>query len=176
MPLFKTIFLVIFLGGCSTKLTNENYVQEASAEFIGGVFKNEEWNTSLKFKRYTWLRHMNMNFDFLVHRLDRSSKFNLWFGEDEKRDIDRCPQFFIFLTYANPSSNLTFHRFETQLKAQNFYQIQINEFAKYLENHPAYYQYNLTKYDILAYCQKDFSQNTKYSINFPGYKEVLTKF
>lgn len=158
--------LVLSCASSSRKITSESEVV-----IKGGVFNDLQWNDELRFKRYSWYNDASMEYDILITKLDTSSKFYNWIGND-KNLLKDCAEFYVALLYADihAQSGVSFLR--QQFEAKNFKALTLIAFRENLEAHHNFQDWRLQSYKIMGFCSST-KKGRKIEIHVPGHRPVL---
>lgn len=169
------IFLFLFLmHGCAAY---KSYNQTTTGKVIlrGGVFKTENWNESLVFKRMSWYHGMTLYFDALLWKADLDSPFSKWFSPQEKEFFTRCESLLVTAGYSADPLKISHVNFREQMKLNGYDDVVINNFSLALKSHPSAQDWRLQNYKITGFCKRSpskVSKEGKLAISFPSFNQL----
>lgn len=166
--LVLTIFLSLF--SCSTQ--TKNMISTGEQTVKGGVYRNEKWQESLIFKRYSWYKEMTLLFDALIVPVPTDNSFSKWLSDTEKSYSQSCQSALVVVTYFLDSKRLSYTMFKDQMKAAGYEEFSLDQFGKHLKLHPDFETLSLTLYKVQGFCRKGSVLDSKPVIAFPGFSEI----
>ena len=168
-PFSLLVFSLIVLMSCSSIHKTKKSFIKSKTIFKGGVYKDKSWSESLEFNRYSWLSDAKLEYEILLHRLDKKSPFFAWFGK-EGRDIALCNDIFVGLSYTSLTSPQKRSYFYNQFEEQGYEDLAVLEFSKNIMAHTQFHDWGLQFHKTFALCAKGKKAVKKFQINAPGYK------
>ena len=160
-----------FLFSCST-LTKQ-LIDYGDFSMNGGVYKNQRWSGSLRFKRVSWFHEFSMFFDVNVTRFDIKSPFVNWLSADELAEINACKDFLITLSYAADEEKISQRMFLDEMARNGFDKIMLPNFETHLKLHPDFDRSSLSLYKLYGHCNKNGSGPVEnITIGLPGFSEA----
>ncbi len=168
MKLILNSFLFFFMISCATNLS-ENVIRESSATITGGRFQDQEWKDVLNFKRTSWFRGANLQYDFYLAKLDKNSPFMQWSEGSLGSLTTNCESLFLSFQYSKDSGIIPYSLVRDNLEKSGFKKIDLSRFVGHLRSHPSYENYSLRSYKVDGYCGE---VNAKISLSLPGFKQA----
>jgi hypothetical protein len=169
--------LILSLLGCSavSKTRKENQIQFGSVRYFGGVAKNEKWNDILEFQRVSWYQNLTLFYDVLAVELKTTSPFSKWLSEREVKEISQCSKFLVLMLYSTIPVKIAHSDFYTQVEAQGWKKIYIDDFGKSISTHPTHGDWRLQNYKVIGICHQ--SMNVGHiDLSFPSFNTIQMKF
>jgi hypothetical protein len=174
MKLILNIALLLSFGCANTQSYNQSTTGRVLLK--GGVFKKEQWDDTLTFKRMSWYHGMTLYFDTLLYRASPASPFSKWFSPSEMEYFQKCESLLVTVSYSSDPAKISHVNFREQMKLNGYDDVVLNSFASYLKVHPSAVDWRLTNYKVLGYCKRAPTRmdSQALGINFPsfGYLEV----
>jgi hypothetical protein len=169
------ILFILLISSCAN--WSKNFVKEGSLSFRGGIYQETRWSDHLTFKRTSWFQEMTLIYEVMLSDFSLSSPFSAWLSDSERRQIDDCASFKLALLYASDSGKASNAEFFSQMKAQGYERLQIQEFASHLRMHPDYERLALHLYRPYGLCRSHGVPplQGRLRVNFPGFREVKLK-
>lgn len=167
------ILALILMTGCAAYKT---FNKSTTGKVIlrGGVYKNDEWDESLVFKRMSWYHGMTLYYDSLVWKANPDSPFAKWFSASEKEFFAKCESLVVSVNYSADPSKISHVNFREQMRLNGYDDVVINNFAQFIRTHPSAQDWRFFNYKIVGYCKRSPTRlnSSKLAINFPGFEQL----
>ena len=170
MKLLLSLFTLSFIASCSHH-SNRTYVTKGEVNFNGGVHGSKSWTEVMKFNRHSWFSEITMEYDLMIHKLEKKSPFAVWMGTDKKL-YNSCKEIYVGLVYANSYKDKTVSQVNSKLEELGLSQITLLNFEENIKAHKRYSENNLGQYNFFGYCAKSENSLSGKSIHFPGYQST----
>lgn len=141
------VFIIFGLAGCSN--LSKNQIKDGEILVKNGTYTDKIWKETLKFERYSWYHELTLQVDVMVARFNQDSPFNYWLSKDELDWLSRCSDARIVLTYALDSKLISNAMLNEQFSNSGFDHFDLNQFKKYLIQHPDSELNSLKLYKVL---------------------------
>lgn len=176
MKSFIKIFILIsVLSSCSyyKGYKGHNRADKMTVKLKGGTYIKSQWSDTLEFKRTSFYSGAKLNHDVIITKLDKTSPFYDWMGED-KRMLSECSEVFVALFYKdmNAFRAVPISYIRDQIIDIGFQEVVIQNFAYHLRQHYAFEQWVLNDHKIYGYCNRSGIKTKKIHLNMPGFKRV----
>jgi len=169
LVLFYIVICIASLMVVSCAHLSDTIVKKGSWSIEGGKFDDKKWNDILSFRRVSWFQELTLVYDVFVADYRQDSNFNNWFSSFEKKQIEKCENFFIVVNYSQDSSKISHELFYQQMKQQGLEKIMIGGFFENFKMHSSYSAMSLKQYEVHGFCGLN---NNGISIVFPGFNRV----
>jgi len=164
---------ILFLISCSS-YKGHNRVDRMNVRFTGGIYKHQKWDDTLTFKRVSFYTGAKLAHDLLITRLDKTSPFYQWMG-DQKSTLSDCTEVFVTLMYKdlnNIDKSVPLSYMRDQVEKKGFSEIVIQDFAYQVREHYAFKQWLLNDHKINAYCNRSGIKTKRIHLSMPGFEKV----
>jgi uncharacterized protein YozE (UPF0346 family) len=136
----------------------------------GGVYRDKQWSDKLTFKRISWYQEASMEYDLMLHKLDESSNFANWMGQD-KSYLKECKDFYVALIYADFNARHLVSFLENQFEEQGIKKVIINTFRENIRAHSNFSDWRLSQYKVEGFCRSE-GANEELFISVPGFQSI----
>lgn len=170
---FCLLCFAFILTSCAAYQTY-NQTTSSWVKLKGGVYHNESWSDSMRFKRMSWYHGMTLYFDTLIYEPSAETPFAKWFSSQEKEYFTKCERFLVTASYSADPAKISHVNFREQMRLNGYDDVVIPNFAAYLRNHPDAADWRVNNYRVLGFCKRAPTQlkTSKLSINFPGFSDL----
>ena len=169
-----TLFISI-ISACSyyKGYKGHNRADKMNVRLKGGTYEKKQWSDTLEFKRTSFYAGAKLNHDVIITRLDKTSPFYNWMGE-QKSLLTDCTEVFVTLFYKdmNAFRAVPISYMRDQIIKRGYEEIVIQNFAYNLRQHYAFGQWVLNDHKIYGYCNRSGIKTEKIHFSMPGFKEV----
>ena len=167
--------LVGFISSCASRgggSSSKNFVKKGNFYLVGGRFEQLEWRDKLQFKRVSWYHELTLLFDMMLSKWHGDSKFSYWLSPAEQDIVESCHQFYLLLSYATDSGDITHSMFNQIMRNNGLELIEMPNFRTYLRLHPDFASNSLRRYQVQGLCQKDPIPKNQRKIVLPSFTPV----
>ena len=171
----KSFLILCFLvaSGCAG-YKSYNKTTTGKVLLRGVVYKMDDWDESLVFKRMSWYHGMTLYYDALVYRADADSPFAKWFSASEKEFFTKCESLVVAVNYSADPAKISHVNFREQMRLNGYDDVVVNNFAQHIRTHPSAQDWRFFNYKIVGYCKRTPSrmETPRLAINFPGFQQL----
>lgn len=161
---------ILVMASCASDRGRKN-IALGEVVINGGIHHDKQWDDKLVFKRTSWFQESSMEYDIMIHKLDKTSPFAAWL-EADKSYFDKCHDFYISLIYADPlATHLTKAFLVDQMDKLGLDDKSIPSFEANLKAHDNYEDWRLNQYRIVGFCKPE-PPTRDLVISVPGFKST----
>lgn len=169
--------LMAFVGACASSSSRATH---SKVTMTGGHYQLKSWDDTLIFSRVSWYIGAIMGYDVLMAKLDKTSPFANWLGNDKEKISNECHDFYITLIYTNTNSMMLNLASPADIKKQivdlGYEEVSILDFKTNMAAHDIYGQWHLNNHKFSGFCYKHKSNKNisvipkQIPISLPGFK------
>lgn len=164
-------FLMLIMTSCASYM-GHNRLDKMNVTFKGGMYENKTWDNPLVFRRTSYFQGSKLVHDVLITRLEKSSNFYRWLG-DQTSQFSDCNELYITLLYKdlNAIYGTPLSIVKDQLARSGLIEYVIQDFNYAIRQHYAFEQWVLTDHKVYAYCNRSDSLDKIY-LSMPGFRKT----
>ncbi|MGB0453814.1 MAG: hypothetical protein ACPGJV_08865 [Bacteriovoracaceae bacterium] len=152
---------------------SQNLVKSGDFKLKSGQYGQNQWDSELEFKRFSWYSELTLIFDVFLSDFSEKNDFYNWFGESEKKAVNSCENPYIALSYHLDGKRFSKSQFYHQLREMKAEVIEVPQFSSNLRLHPDFEELSFNLYEAKLICSK--GKLEQFKVRVPSYKAVPFK-